>query len=95
VISIDLQRLVFRMICFEITPKTTRLEPSHVDEVIQKMREHFDADVELRHAKRTHGDAMTLCRWNDMAAMIAIVAGTDSTVEFSRARARYRARQEL
>jgi hypothetical protein len=66
-----------------------------MDEVIQKMREHFDADIELRHAKRTHGDPVTLSRWNGMAATIAIVADTDSTIEFSRAQARYRARQEL
>jgi hypothetical protein len=83
------------MVCFEITVNTTRLEPSHMDEVIQKMREHFDADIELRHAKHTQGDAMTLCRWNGMAAMIATVAGTESTAEFSRAQARYRARLEL
>jgi hypothetical protein len=95
VISIGLLRQAFRSFCFETPTKKIRLEQSAMDEVIQKMREHFDADIELRHARHQHGDAVTLCRWNGMAAMIAIAAGTKSTVEFSRAQARYRARHEL
>ncbi len=93
--AIGLLRRAFRSFYFETPTNTTRLDQNNMDAVIQKMREHFDADIELRHTRHQHVDAVTLCRWNGMAEMIAIAAGTKSTVEYNRAQARYRSRHAL
>lgn len=95
VIAIGLLRRAFRSFCFETPTNTAILEQNNMDVVIQKMREQFDVDIALRHTRHQCGDAVTLCRWNAMAEMIAIAAGTNSTVEYKRAHARYRARLEL
>jgi hypothetical protein len=95
VIAIGLLRRAFRSFCFETPTNTAILEQNNMDVVIQKMREQFDVDIALRRTRHQCGDAVTLCRWNAMAEMIAIAAGTNSTVEYKRAQARYRARPEL
>lgn len=60
------------------------------EQIVQKMRDVLDADIALRHATNTSRHAITITRWNGMAEMIALAAGTDSTIEFNEAQHRYR-----
>lgn len=67
---------------------------TEIDKIVEKMRETLDADVETTREK-DEADLMAHVRWGSYARMIALVAGTSSTTEFTQAQHRYVNRHKM
>ena len=65
-----------------------------VEKIVEEMRETLDADVEMTRAKDEE-DLFAHVRWGSCARMIALVAGTDATTEFTQAQHRYVNRHKM
>lgn len=65
-----------------------------VEKIVEEMRETLDADVEFTR-DAAEEDLFAHIRWGSYARMIAVVAGTDATTEFTQAQYRYANRHKM